>query len=249
MDKSQKKKAAVSAVAAVTAAGVLVGGAFNSPAELLDDAPDALVQTLDMDMDSQTDAGDDSGDGEEEEGKARPASIIRRMVQQAPMPVRALVALPLWLVGTLLIELGGLLWGTVLSPVFAAIVSWVAIAVMVMLVFLLAAKTIAPELPIKKILNKKSVPGILVLCLCFGALDSVLPLFVEGYEQFSQIVRAVFSCVCTAVPIAFFIRWNKRRIKKQAEAEAEETELSFEEREKAARELVLELADSVSRHY
>ena len=57
MDKSQKKKAAVSAVAAVTAAGVLVGGAFNSPAELLDDAPDALVQTLDMDMDSQTDAG------------------------------------------------------------------------------------------------------------------------------------------------------------------------------------------------
>ena len=60
MDKSQKKKAAVSAVAAVTAAGVLVSGAFTSPADLLDDAPDALVQTLDMDMDG----GDDSGSGD-----------------------------------------------------------------------------------------------------------------------------------------------------------------------------------------
>ena len=38
MDKSQKKKTAVSAVAAVTAASVLVGGAFSSPADLLDDA-------------------------------------------------------------------------------------------------------------------------------------------------------------------------------------------------------------------
>lgn len=249
MDKSQKKKAAVSAVAAVTAAGVLVSGAFTSPADLLDDAPDALVQTLDMDMDSQTEAGDDSGDGEEEEGKAKPASAIRRMVQQAPMPVRALVALPLWLIGTLLVELGGAVWGAVLSPVFAAVLSWVAVAVMVMLVFLLAAKTIAPDLPIRKILNKRTVPGILVLCLCFGALDTVLPFFVEGYDRFSQLVRAGFSCVCTAVPLAFFMRWNKRRIKKQTEAETVETELSYEEREKAARELVLELADSVSRRY
>lgn len=250
MDKSQKKKAAVSAVAAVTAAGVLVGGAFTSPADLLDDAPDALVQTLDMDTDGQTDAGDDSGDGEEEESKARPASAIRRMVQQAPMPVRALVALPLWLIGTLLIELGGAVWGAVLSPVFAAVLSWVAVAVMVMLVFLLAAKTIAPDLPIRKILNKRTVPGILILCLCIGALDTVLPLFVEGYDRFSQIVRAVGSCVCTAVPIAFFMRWNKRRLKKQEEEAFEpEEELSYEEREKAARELVLELADSVSRRY
>ena len=156
------------------------------------------------------------------------------------MPVRALVALPLWLIGTLLVELGGAVWGAVLSPVFAAVLSWVAVAVMVMLVFLLAAKTIAPDLPIRKILNKRTVPGILVLCLCFGALDTVLPFFVESYDRFSQLVRAGFSCVCTAVPIAFFMRWNKRRIKKQAEAEAVETELGYEEREKAAREDALE---------
>lgn len=252
MDKSQKKKAAVSAVAAVTAASVLVGGAFNSPAEILDDVPDAMVQSLDMDMDSQTDTGDGADEGDEEESRSRQGSAVRRFVLAMPLPLRALVALPLWLIGSGLIELGAVLWGTVLSPAFAHVLSWAAVAVMVLLVFLLAAKTIAPDLPLKKILNKKSVLGILALCLVFGLVDAVLPLLWDGYEQISRLIRAGFSCICTVTPIAFFLRQHKRRLKRKEqarlEAEAEE-ELSYEEREKAARELVLELADSVSRKY
>ena len=244
MDSSTKKKAAVSAVAAVTAASVLVGGAFTSPADIMDDGLDGHILTVDMDMDGQIDAGDDGGtDGDEEQDK-KPVSAVRKLVRQAPAPLRACVAIPLWLIGTGLIELGSTIWGAVLSPVASAVLSWAAVAVMVMLVFLLAAKTIAPDLPIKKILNKRSVPGILLLCLCFGALDAVLPLFVEGYEKFSQIVRATFSCICTAVPIGFFLRFNSRRLKKKAQ---QEQELSYEEREKAARLLIEELADSVSR--
>jgi len=242
MDNSAKKKAAVSAVAAVTAASVLVGGAFSSPADIMDDGLEAHVLTVDMD--AQIDAGDDGGsDGEEEQDK-KPVSAVRRLVRQAPAPLRACVAIPLWLIGTGLIELGTTLWAAVLSPAASAVLSWAAVAVMVLIVFLLAAKTIAPELPVKKILNRRSVPGILLLCLCFAALDTVLPLFVEGYDKFSQIVRAAFSCVCTAVPIGFFMRFNSRRLKKKAR-QAEE--LSYEQRERAARLLVEELADSVSR--
>lgn len=250
MDKSQKKKAAVSAVAAVTAASVLVGGAFNSPAELLDDAPDALVQSLEMDMDSQTDAGDGADEGEEDEDRGKQGSAVRRFVQAMPLPLRAIVALPLWLIGTGLIELGAAVWGAVLSPVFAQVLSWAAVAVMVLLVFLLAAKTIAPDLPIKKILNKKSVLGIFAMCLVFGLVDALLPLFWDGYEQLSRIIKAGFSCICTVLPIGYFMRWNRRRLRKKEQARLEaENELSYEQREKAARELVLELADSVSRKY
>ena len=100
----------------------------------------------------------------------------------------------------------------------------------------------APELPIKKILNKRTVPGILGLCLAFGLLDNILPLFVEGYDSFSRMLRAIGSCICAAVPIGFFLRWNSRRQRAK-----QERELSYEEREKAARRLVEELADSVSR--
>jgi len=242
MDDSQKKKIAVSAVAAVTAASVLVGGAFTSPADIMDDAADANVIALDMDMDSQTEAGDGADDGGEDEGRKGALASVRRLVRQAPAPLRACVVLPLWLVGALLINLGSALWGAVLSPAFAAFVDWAAIALMVLLVFVLAAKTVAPELPIKKILNKRTVPGILGLCLAFGLLDNILPLFVEGYDSFSRMLRAIGSCICAAVPIGFFLRWNSRRQRAK-----QERELSYEEREKAARRLVEELADSVSR--
>ncbi len=245
MDDSQKKKIAASAVAAVTAASVLVGGAFTSPADIMDDGPDAHVMTLDMDMDGQPDAGGDGAeDGGEDEGRSRIFAAVRRLVRQSPAPLRACVAVPLWLVGALLINLGSALWGAVLSPVFAAVVDWVAIALMVLLVFALAAKTVAPDLPLRKILNKRSVLCIFALCLGFGLLDNMLPLFVEGYDKLSQLVKALGSCICAAVPIGFFLRFNGRRLKAK---EAQETELSYEEREKAARRLIEELADSVSR--
>lgn len=243
MDKNQKKKAAVSAVAAVTAASVLVGGAFTSPADILDDGPDALVQSMDMDLDSQTDAGDGADDGEEEE-RGGVKSAVRRMVRQAPAGLRACVALPLWMLGTFFIELGGTLWAAVLSPVFSTVLGWAAMALTVLLVFLLTAKAIAPDLPWRKILNKNSVLTIFGLCFVFGLLDCLLPLFVEGYEQFSRVVRAVGSCICTAAPLAFFFRWNSRRLKARAE---EPVELSYAERELAARKLIEELADSVCR--
>ncbi len=244
MDDSQKKKIAASAVAAVTAASVLVGGAFTSPADIMDDGADAHMITLDMDMDSQTDAGDGADDGGEDEGRSRISASVRRLVRQAPAPLRACVAVPLWLLGALLINLGSTLWGAVLSPAFAALVDWAAIALMALLVFALAAKTIAPELPLKKILNKRTVPAILALCLAFGLLDNILPLFVEGYDKFSQMVKAIGSVICTAVSVCFFQRFNRRRLRAKAEQEAE---LSYEEREMAARRLIEELADSVSR--
>ena len=242
MDKSAKKKAAASAVAAVTAAGVLVGGAFTSPADILDDGPGDHVFVMDMDMDSQSDAGDGGDDSAEDEGRGRVSAAVRRLVRQAPAPVRACVALPLWLLGSLLINLGASLWAAVLSPAFSALLNWAAVALMVLLVFVLAAKTIAPDLPLRKILNKKSVLGILALCTLCAVLDFVLPLFWAGYEQFSHAVKAVFSCICTAVPIGFFLRYNKRRLAKKTQRE-----LSYEERELAARRLIEELADSVSR--
>ena len=247
MDNSTKKKAAASAVAAVTAASVLVGGAFSSPADIMDDGPDAHVVTLDMDMDGQIDTGDNgTDDGEEDEGRNRFSASVRRLVRQTPVPLRAFVALPLWLLGTGLIELAAGLWGAVLSPVADTVLNWLAVALVALAVFTLAAKTIAPDMPIKKILNKRSISGVFILCAAFGIADAVLPLFWEGYEGFEKWMRAIGSCLCTAVPIGFFLRWNSRRLKKKAEAE-QEAEPSLEERERAARLLIEELADSVCR--
>lgn len=254
----QKKKssmAASSAVAAVTAAGVLVGGAFASPDDLLNDGPDAIVQTLDTG--SLVDADGGGSDGEEkdagEESKRTLTGSVRRLVLSAPVGVRAVVGVPLWALGTAVIALVSSLWSAVLSPIAATVLGWLAFALLALLVFTLAVKTAFPDLPLKKILNKRSILTIVLLCFGFGVLDCVLPFFWEDYENVSKLLKLAGSLICTGVPVAFFVRRHSRKLKQKAAEEAaaaasRETnppEPTMEEKEAAAKRLIEEMADSV----
>ena len=240
---------AATAVAAVTAAGVLVGGAYASPEELLNDGPDAIVQTLDMNAPLDNGGADDGGGEEEAEGEEEKRGIysgVRRLMRAAPAGVRALVGIPLWGLGTVLTALLSALWSGVLSPAASTLLSWLAMALMTVLIFTLAVKTAFPDLPLRKILNRRSLAGIGILCLLFGIADAALPLFWEDYRQLSRLLRIAGSLVCTGVPVAFFVRRHAR--KKPAEVvvgEAAEPAPSLADRERAAKKLVAELADSV----
>ena len=257
--KSKKTSmSASSAVAAVTAAGVLVGGAFASPDEILDEGPGPLVQSLNTDAQPVDDGGGSSGENEGEAGEEKRSlrGGVRSLARSAPTWVRAAVFVPLWALGTVVTGLVTALWSSVLSPVAATVLGWLAIALLAVVVFALAAKTVFPDLPLKKILNKRSILTIVLLCFLFGVVDCVLPFFWEDYENLSRLLKLVGSLICTGVPVGFFVRRRRRKLKKQAEEdaaraaeaaerEAEVYEPTYEEREAAAKELVAELADSV----
>lgn len=249
MDKETKKKAAASAVAAVTAAGVLVGGAFADPDDIMDDGSNAIVQTMDMGTQADDDGGSGNDTGEDEsEGKRGIYASVRRLVRRAPRSVRAVVAVPLWALGTVVIALASSLWSAVLSPVASTVLGWVCIALLAVLVFAMAVKTVCPDLPLRKILNKSSILTILLSCFVFGVLDAVLPFFWDGYEKVSQMLKLFGSLVCTGVPVLFFLRRHRRRGERAGE-DAVEAEWSAEERELATRKLLDELADSVCPRY
>ncbi len=243
-------KATASAVAAVTAAGVLVGGAFSSPDDLLDDGPGPLVQNFQADAQAADDGGGaDEGD-ESEAGEERRSfrSGVRSLIRSAPTGVRAVVFVPLWALGTAVIALVSSLWASVLSPVAATLLGWLAIAALAVIIFALAAKTVFPNLPLKKILNRHSLLTIALFCFGFGVLDAVLPMFWDNYATVSKLLKVFGSLIATGVPLAFFISRRKRRQLAEVEGEPVETaapELSREEREQAARKLVEDLADSV----
>ena len=250
-------KAAATAVAAVAAAGVLVGGAFSSHDDILHDGPDALVQTLDLgaaQVDDDGGAGaDDGGEEQGDESRRGIKPAVRRLVKSAPVGVRAVVAVPLWAIGTVLIALASSLWSAVLSPVASTVLGWLAIALIALLVFTLAAKTVFPDMPLKKILNRRSILAVVLGCLGFGLLDCLLPFFWEGYDRVSNVVKLIGSLLCTGIPVAFFVRRHHRKtveaeVVEEEELEAE-PELTMEERERAARALVMELADSVCPRY
>ena len=242
--------AAASAVVAVTAAGMLVGGAYASPEELLNDGPEAVVQTLDLSANEAeaVDVGAEEPSEEAEEKKRGVSAGVRSLMRSAPAGVRALVGVPLWGIGTAAMSLASTLWGSVLSPAALTLLSWLAAALMAALIFTLAVKTAFPDLPLKKILNRRSILTIISLCLLFGLLDAVLPFFWEDYALLSRLLKVVGSFACTCAPVAFFLRRHKRKAREEIVAEVvEETpEPTMEEKEAAARARVMELADSVS---
>ena len=255
---TKKKKSAggtvaATAVAAATAAGMLVGGAYASPDELMNDGPAPVVQTIVADSPQLDDLGADDGVSEEEAGsdeeKRGAYSGVRRLMRAAPAGVRALVGVPLWALGTAASLLLSTLWASVLSPAAARLLSWVGIALLAALVFALAVKTAFPELPLKKILNWRSLLGIGILCLVCALADAALPLFWADYQKLSATVRIVGSLICTGVPVAFFVRLHSRRKPEEIVAEVVEPEpapeLTPEEKERASRALIKELADSV----
>lgn len=246
---------ATTAVAAMTAAGMLVGGSFSSPSELLDDRRGAVVQTLDLTAQPADDGGTgDSGSEEEsapEEEKRGLYAAARRRMLQAPRGVRAVIGVPLWALGTALITLLSALWSTVLSPLAVTVLNWLGIALLAALLFTLAVKAVFPDMPLKRILNRRTLTGIGVLCLLFGIADAALPFFWEDYRMASQLLRVAGSLLCTGVPLALYLR---RRLRRKEEITAEPVEtpaapeppaLTPEEKERASRELVAELADSV----
>lgn len=219
---SVKKDIARKAVAVAASASVLIGGLFNSPADIMQDPseidrafpPPAAVQmtidSIDDDDDGSLPTGDEE-ETEDEEKKRGAKDSLRRFVLRIPAPVRAVVLVPMWCVGWVLITGLTALWNAVLSPVMSTVVGWLCVAAVIALIVLAAVKTVFPELPVKKILNKKTLIVIAAGVALTACADAVLPLFSEGYAKFRGIARFLASTAvlsCAAVP--FFVKRHSR---------------------------------------
>lgn len=253
-----KRKRTAAAVAVVTSASMIVGGIFNSPAALLADE-DLLPQAVyadDTDLDGpggddgDGGAGDDGGQTEEEEreelrGGARAG--LRQRIRQLPYALRLLVILPLWCLGWLILTGGSALWSALLSPLLARVLTWLLFIGALVGVFLLAGKTVFPDLPVKKILNKRSLLGLILGSAALGLADLVVPLFWAEYTRVENIVRAIGVLLVFGTVTALFTRRELRRRRELAAGAQSAQEQAESPPRAASRQEVLALADSVSR--
>ena len=241
-----KNKGAATAAATIAAAGVLIGGSFDAPADILKDndsalAPPPIVETLNAEIDpGDGDTGDEDAAAEEEEEKKKGGvrQKTREFVLRLPLAVRACVAVPLWCVGWALISVFSLLWTGVLSPVGAAIAKWIVIALMILAAVTLTVKTVFPKTPLKKILNKRTLLWVLGGSTLFCVADVVLQRVYPEMPRLFDIARAVASAALLLAAVIPVLK-HEKKARDQRRAEEEEAR---EREEAAAREAALEAA-------
>ena len=265
-----KNKGAATAAATVAAAGVLIGGSFDAPADILKDndsalAPPPIVETLNAEIDpGDGDTGDEDAVAEEEEEEKKKGGVrqkTREFVLRLPLAVRACVAVPLWCVGWALISAASLLWAGVLSPVGAAIAKWVMIALMILAALAVTVKTVFPKTPLKKIFNKYTLLWVLGGSTAFCIADVVLQRFYPDMPRLFDIARAVASAALLTAALIPVLKHEKkerdRRRQEEEEAREKEEAAALEAELEAQKETpeqaqervereILELADSVS---
>ena len=256
-DKERRRRVAAAGIAVVTSASVVVGGLFNSPAALLsDEDPAPVVEYQNDDDDLDGDDGDGSGSGddegagaEEEEARAGLRAGARQRIMELPYAVRLAVILPLWCLGWAILTVSSALWTAILSPVLGKALGWLCLLAALVGAFILAAKMIFPDLPLKKILNKRSLLGLIFGSVGLGIADIVVPLFWTDYTRIENIVRAVGVLLVFGTVTMVFIRRELKRRRALAETETAEEipeEIPEEPRPLTERD-ILALADSVSR--
>jgi len=253
-----RKKAATAAVAVTASAGLLIGGLFGTPDALLTEE-EPLAGPVCSD-DAEPGPGDDAEEeleetdgGEEEDEQQAGTGVrarLRQKILQLPLALRLLVALPLWALGWLLQTGATALWSLLLGPVLGKALGWLLLIAALVGAFLLAAKTVFPDLPLKKILNRRSLSALAIGALALGVADCVLPLCWDGYARIEAWVRAIgIGAVFAAVTVSFAVREQRRR-RVLPDAEIADADVAEEEESEPApltREEILAIADSVSR--
>ncbi len=228
-----KKTAAVSAVALLTAASVTTGSLFSTPAALLSDDSPASAYTVSVDPDGVDD--DDAGTEQDESGETKKRggvrAALRVRVLRLPLAVRLLVVLPLWALGSVILAAAGAVW-PLLAPGLGRIAGWALLLALLALGFFAAVKTAFPDLPLKKLLNRRSLAALVLGASAIAVADAVGAAVWEEYGQVKDIVLSVaFFAVFVCVTVPFALREQKRRLRASVPPKKQDTLLFTDGRE------------------
>lgn len=228
-----KKKAAATALATtIAASGAAVDATFDSPQDILQNTyVEPVVEYVNPDGTT-----DDGGTTQDDEDKGKQAvtaakKTVREWILGLPLAVRYIVVVPLWFVGNLVLWAGGIIM-TGLSPLWEGALHLLLLAAVLTGAFTIAAKAMFPDVPLKKILNKRTFKGILTVAVFVFLLDLALKVGWPEYMQYRTVAIALFTlAVLFLLVMRFGRRENKRRRKEREMAQVmgvEEEDLVYE---------------------
>lgn len=212
-----KKKAAAATMAGVIAAsGAAIDGAFDSPSDILrNDQPEPVVEPASID-----DGGSDQGEQDQDKSKRSGArqGTLREKILELPLAVRVIFVVPLWAIGHVAV-MGGELLFTALSPFLDGVLSFLTLALVMFIVFVLGVKLMFPDIPLRKIINRHTIKGVLIASGLVFAADFALPFIWPEYTRWKFVVLGGLSLIAIGFLAIRFGRKEEKRRAEEMEAE------------------------------
>lgn len=239
-----RNRAVASVTAAAAALGLLFTSAFDNPAQLLEkktaDLPPAPITELaapDLDDGGGDDDVDEALPGEEKKKSLR--ARLRQSLLALPWSVRAITALPLWLLGWGLTTTASALWSGLLSPVGGAVLGCAGTAAAAAAAAAVTAKAVFPDMPIKRVFSKKGILTLVIGSLLYGIITAMVELFIPEAEALRRLIEGVSLLVLLlSVVLPTLKRENARRLAAGAEtAVKEEPQESVDDFRRRTRQL------------
>lgn len=181
-DKKTKAKLITTIGTAIASLGLMVAGAFASPEDILEYSKD---QELD-DKNSTTLSGDNY---------FRYETIKQSALEKIPLILRAIIGVPLWIIGTLLIKLFNGVLKLVLSPIISFLLGWLFIFLILLGILLLCLKMIFPDKKIKDFLSKKLIITCLIGSLIIRLSQIILPKIWNDYTYYEFSITLILGLI------------------------------------------------------
>ena len=201
MTQKKKNRVGTSVAAVVAASAVAVGGAFGDAAEIMDEPPESIVEIIETVEDLSPEE-----DGESEKGR-RSGIGLRARFLALPQAVRALLLLPLWVLGRGILIVGSSVLSVLQEPLIHALVN-------LLLVFGMGAAlhlVLRPGEPLKNMLHRRRLIPMLAAWVLLCGADSLLPLVSEDYTTWRSIAALAVQLL---VPVLLYLGFRVRKQRK-----------------------------------
>ena len=195
-----EKKIRNGLIAGLTSASVMVGGAFESPNDVIN-SPNSTVKPIIEQIHENTynklDKLSLKDDIKEQ---------FRNIVYKIPINIRTYVCVPLWFIGTGILTLLDIIFKLVIAPL--AHIAFNLALHLLLLVGAVAAcvKILFPDLPWSRIFNKRTLMMILLGSITLSVCDLVMPIVWDKYLFYRNISKLLIGISFLLIILKPFIK-------------------------------------------
>ena len=192
-----KKKIAKATIATITAGSVLVGGTFDTPKDIINDQYKQPAVVTEIDEDSLE---NDSKD------KSFVKDKLKRLIYKIPVKVRAILFVPMWFIGSFILNILAAIVKFVGLPLLTFLGSVLMHFVVMFLVIAICLKILFPNIPLRKLLNKKVFIGLILGSVILSLCDLICPMFIENYTYYRLLSKIIIGLIVITILMIPFIK-------------------------------------------